>query len=368
MKILYVTTIAPTINAFLAPHILMLRREGHQVDIACNLVGPVDSELVQAGCVVHDLPFQRSVLSRANLRAYRQLKKLVGGQAYDLVHTHTPIASACVRLACRTLPQTRVIYTAHGFHFSTGSPLRSWLLYYPLERWLARHTDVLITINREDHGRALKSFAAGQIEYLPGVGLDLEAFPDSDPDRSQTRRELGIPEGAILLLSVGEVNANKNHQAAVRALAALNDSSVCYAICGSGPMEEELRQLAESAGIGSQVTLLGFRDDVRKIYHAADLFVFPSRREGLPVSLMEAMAAGLPVVCTAIRGNSDLIVDGRGGLCVAADDVSGLTTAIGRMIVSPETRRAAGEFNRTAVQAFDLSVVLPEILRITNSA
>ena len=175
VKILYVSTISSTIHAFLIPHIEMLVQKGHKVDIACNMVTDVDDRLLKMGCRYHDLAFQRTPFSKTNISAYKKLKKLIEEERYDLVHTHTPVASVCVRLACKSLRTVKVFYTAHGFHFHKGAPFRNWLLYFPIEWFLSRYTDVLITINKEDYTRACKSLKAKNVIYVPGVGIDIQS-------------------------------------------------------------------------------------------------------------------------------------------------------------------------------------------------
>ena len=228
MKILYVTTISNTVNAFLIPHIQFLIEQGHQVDVAFNIVQEVNSELIELGCKVHNLQFQRSPLKKQNYIAFKKLKKLIQDEKYDLVHTHTPVASACVRLACKSMKNVKVIYTTHGFHFFKGAPLKNWLLYYPIERWLARYTDVLITISKEDYARAKKSFKAGRVEYIPGVGLDTKRFSKVVVDKLAKRREIGVPEDAFVLLSVGELNKNKNHETVIKAVEKLKNPNQKY--------------------------------------------------------------------------------------------------------------------------------------------
>jgi len=314
MKILYVSTISNTINSFLVPHIQFLAKQGHQVDVACRVVQDMDVRLAELGCRIYDIPFDRVPWKLQNLTAYRKMKEIVDREQYHIVHTHTPVASVCARLACRKSKAT-VVYTAHGFHFYKGAPAINWLVYYPLELWLSGYTDVLITINREDYEISRKRFRCRRVEYVPGVGIDISKFRDAVVDRPAKRRELGIPENAFVVLSIGELNANKNHETVIKAIARLRDPKVYYVICGTGPLESRLKQMAADLGIPDQVRLPGYRTDIPELCKTADLFVFPSFREGLPVSLMEAMASGLPVVCSDIRGNRDLVGgDGTGSL------------------------------------------------------
>ena len=328
MKILYVTTVSVTMNFFPA-HIRMLLDAGHTVELACNCEQPVNPVYAEWGCRVHHIPFSRSPFSRDNLAAYRALRRLLMDGGYDIVHTHTPNASAMVRLACRDLRKkgTRVFYTAHGFHFFRGGPRKNWLLYYPVEKLCARWTDVLITINTEDYALARRKMKAGQVVYIPGVGLDLEKY--SCPDtRAAKRQEFGIPADAYVLLTVGELNANKNQATVIRALAGLHDPSVHYVLAGRGENEGVLRRLAGELGVAEQVHLLGYRTDVPEIYPAADVYLCPSFREGLNVSIMEAMSSGLPLLCSDIRGNRDLVSVPEGGLLVPPGDPAAWQKAI----------------------------------------
>jgi len=364
LKVLYVTTISNTINAFLIPHIQLLLDQGFQVDIACNIIRPINPQLLEQGCRLFNIGFQRSPLKKGNYTAYRQLKQLIHEEKYDLIHTHTPSASAIVRLATRKMKNVKVIYTAHGFHFFKGAPLKNWLIYYPIERWLAHYTDVLITINKEDYDRAKKSFKAGRVESIQGVGLDTKKFSGIVIDKSEKRKQLGVPTNAALLLSVGELNNNKNHKTIIKALVKLNDPNIYYIICGVGSLKEQLEEMIKIFGLSERVKLLGLRSDVNEICQIADIFVFPSFREGLSVALMEAMASGLPVVCSNIRGNNDLIVNGKGGYLVPPTDVIGYCNRISNLVNNETLRKQMGEFNKRVIEQYKKERVLAQMRRI----
>ena len=364
MRILYVTTIGTTMG-FFNSYVKTLIGDGHTIDIATN---EKDSRVPECyrewGCKIHHIDTSRSPLSMGNLKAIKQIKRIVASGNYDIVHCHTPVAAMCTRLACRKVRKkgTRVIYTAHGFHFFKGAPLKNWLIFYPVEKVCARFTDVLITINKEDYELAKIKLRAKRVEYVPGVGIDTEAFAASSVDVSEKRREIGVPDGARLLLSVGELNANKNHKTVLEAMKLIGDDSIHYAIAGKGALRDELGALADELGIGQRVHLLGYREDVRELYHAADVFVHPSYREGLPVSVMEAMASGLPVVASRIRGNVDLIKEG-GGILVSPADTNGFAEAIRTALADGS---AMGEYNKNAINDFSFDVVekmLEEIYR-----
>lgn len=359
-RILICTTILTTIKTFLIPHIRVLQEMGYSVDVAGNKDVSELDELVDK---VFDIPYQRSPFSTLNLTASRKLREIVSNNKYDIIHFHTPVASAFGRWTIKEFRKTgtKIFYTAHGFHFFKGAPLKNWLVYYPVERFLSHYTDVLITLNKEDYNRA-NTFKAQKVVYVPGVGLDIEKYGSVSVDRNAKRAELGIPTDAVVILSVGELNENKNHEIGIRAVKMLKNPNIYYIICGEGNLRSYLVSLGESLGIADKVKLLGFRTDVREIYSIADIFIFPSFREGLSVSLMEAMAIGLPVVCSNIRGNIDLIENDKGGYLVDPDSVDGFVKGIGRILT--EDNKSMSLINKETVRQFDLTNANKEILKL----
>lgn len=264
-----------------------------------------------------NIDFVRSPFSKQTFVAYRQLRDLFAREHFDIVHTHTPVGGVLTRFAARDARKsgTKVLYTAHGFHFYKGAPIQNWLLWYPVERFMSRFTDVLITINNEDFERA-KRFARCRVEYVPGVGIDLSKFAIAGC-RDEKRIELGISDNSFALLSVGDLIPRKNQAAIVRALPLLPKNVKLY-ICGDGQERDNLLRLANELEVIDRVSLLGFRDDIAEIMAACDCLVFPSIHEGLPVSVMEAMASGLPVIASSIRGiDPDLIEDHVEGLLLS---------------------------------------------------
>lgn len=310
-KVLFVASVVKLhIMAFHIPYLKWFKENGYELHVAAR-----NDYENKADCKIpfcdqfHDLPFERSPLKKNNLYVQIELRKIIESNEYKIIHCHTPIGGALGRIAARRARKkgTKVIYTAHGFHFLKGAPVKNWLIYYPIEKWLSRYTDVLITINKEDYHRAKKSFKAGAVEYIPGVGVDINKFANVTVDKIAKRKELNLSEDAFVVLSVGELNKNKNHEVIIKAIAKLNNPNIYYIICGQGPLEHYLKDLADKLDIGDRVRLLGYRRDIPEILKAADVFAFPSLREGLPVSLMEAMASGLPCAASRIRGNIDLL-------------------------------------------------------------
>lgn len=318
MKILYVTTISNTVNAFLIPHIKMLAEHGFQVDCAFKVEQKVKDDLYNYCKNVYDIPFSRNPFNLINIFAYQKLKNIISEQEYDLIHTHTPVASAITRLICLNNSKSKVVYTAHGFHFYKGAPLINWLFYYPLEYYLSRSTKAIITMNEEDFERSQK-FNSKYKFKISGVGLDLNKFP-KDFDTVEFRSSLGFSKDDFILVSVGELSRRKNHIKVVKLIEKMKDLNLKYVIVGTGKLYAKLQKEIEKNHLEDNIKLLGYRNDVSKILLTSNLFVFPSLHEGLPVSLMEAIASSLPVVCSNIRGNKDLVINSSIGICVNNDE------------------------------------------------
>ena len=369
MKVLYVTTISNTMG-FFVEHIKMLYNMGHTVEIACAMgTKPLNPVYEELKCKVHEIPFSRSPFSKNNLKAYKMLKQLVETEHYDIVHTHTPNASMIARLACRKVRKqgTRVFYTAHGFHFFKGASLKNWLMYYPIEKFCARLTDVLITINKEDYALAQKKMPAKKVCYVPGVGIDLSKIQNIECDRNEVRKSMGVPEDCVLLLSVGELSVRKNHQVVIAALARLKNPNIHYAIAGRGSLMTSLKNLARKLNVESRVHFLGYRADVVALNKAADISLLPSLQEGLPVALMEAMACGCPVVCSKIRGNTDLIENEKNGLLFAAKSECDLSLQLHKLVVDEELRRKFVVESFDVIKKFSMRNVLVDMEKIYGS-
>lgn len=323
-KALIVTTVSGFVPQFERNNVKILQELGYEVHYASNFnnisYGEDNERLADTGLICHQVDFERSPFAFfQNKRAYRQLKKIVEQGQYSLVHCHTPVGAALTRMVCagkQRKKELRVIYTAHGFHFYKGAPVRYWLLFYPVECILARYTDVLITINREDFERA-KRFCKHKrtnVEYVPGIGIDLNYWRGStlnpgerEAIRRQVREELAVADSEKLLLSVGELIPRKNHAFVIEELQEYGkEHKFHYFICGKGVLKEKLSQLIKEKNMEDRVTLLGYRSDIRNLLYAADLFIFPSKQEGLPVALLEAVAAGVEVRASDIRGNREL--------------------------------------------------------------
>ena len=322
-KVLIITSVASMIDQFLLPNIRLLKSMGYEVEVAANFVrGSTCSEdvidilrrkLKGMGICCHQVDFERNIVHvLGNARAYTQLEKIIRKNKYAFVHCHSPAGGLLGRIVARK-HGIKTIYTAHGFHFYTGAPAINWILYYPAEKILSRLTDVLVTVNQEDFRRAEKDFSAKKTFYVPGVGIDMEKFAGAEKNRRKKREELGLGIKDVMLLAVGELNKNKNHEMVIDALGELqkkNAGDSCrlhFFIAGKGRMEGRLLKQSEAKGV--RIRLLGYRKDIPELLGAADLFIHPSKREGMPVAMMEAVAAQCPVLCSDIRGNRVLVWD-----------------------------------------------------------
>ena len=292
-KVLFVATVVKKhIMEFHIPYLKMFKEMGWKTVVAArnDYENSMDCRIPYCD-YYYDIPFERSPLKAGNVKAYLHLKRLIDNGGYDIVHCHTPVGGILTRFAARNARKKglKVIYTAHGFHFYKGAPLLNWFLFYPVEWLCSWWTDVLITINKEDYRLAKKRFHAKRTEYVHGVGIDVNKFRNGQIDIEEKRRSLNLQKDDIMLLSVGELIKRKNHEVVIRAIAQLKISQLKYFICGTGRLKEYLISLIDELELKNQVFLLGYRNDIWELCQTADLYIFPSRQEGLPVALLEAM-------------------------------------------------------------------------------
>lgn len=362
-RALVYASVASMIQQFNMDNIRLLIDSGYQVDVACNMkqgstitiekIESMKQELEMMGVKIYHIPIPRKITAVGEIiESFNFTRKLINEREYALIHCHSPIGGMICRLANRCSNRYRnskVIYTAHGFHFFKGAPKRNWLLFYPVELACAYFTDILITINQEDYALAQKKFKHTKVVYVPGVGVDTKKFRSNLPKKNNLRQSLEIDNNDILLVSVGELSTRKNHEVVIRALAQIENNSLKYVICGLGSLQDYLEKLVSDLQIESQVFFLGYRSDIADILNISNIYVFPSLQEGLPVALMEAMACGKAVVCSSIRGNTDLI-DEKGGALFDPKDSESCMLAIKDLLNRDLTEM--GKYNRKKVEGF----------------
>jgi len=372
-KALLIAPMASTLERFCQVNMEVLREQGYEIHLSANFTSGTyeQSEHDQnylrkaeaEGVVVHPIEFERQSLFR-NIRPLKELKTLINNEKFDLIHAHTETGGLMLALAVPKAGKAKLVVTPHGMSFYKGSSLKSHIVYRPIERWICSKCNAVIAINQEEL-QILKKWNEKTAYFTHGIGVDIA--PTTIAAASQKRTELGIPQDAILMSSLGELTQRKNHIVCIRALSKIDNPSVYYLICGVGELRGRLLNEAESLGIDGQVVLPGFRRDVAEILACSDIFAFPSYQEGLSVALMEAMTAGLPVVCSKIRGNTDLINEGEGGCLIDSDDSEGFAKAIDKLAASPELRQKMGEHNKKAVKRYSKEIVKGELRNVYSS-
>ncbi len=359
-KALFVATVVKThMMQFHIPYLKMFKDMGWETAVASRNDYEIKDDCVIPYCdTYYDIPFERTPWKKANIQSYKMLKKIMDEGNYDIIHCHTPVGALIARLAALNARKkgTKVIYTAHGFHFFKGAPLVNWLCYFPFEWLLSFATDVLITINKEDYARAKKIMHPKRLEYVPGVGIHTEKFCTDTIAPGEKRKELGFSEEDFLMVTVAEMTKNKNHITILKAIESLKGTAAYeklhYLIVGRGEQRESLEESARELGIADHVHFLGYRSDAPQLYRCCDVFAFMPFREGLSVALMEAMASGIPIFCSRIRGNTDLIEDGISGL-FADNDVSAVAKTIETLYGDPALRVKLGAGAMERAKLFD---------------
>ena len=365
-KALIVSTVSRQFSLFEQGNIETLVELGYEVHAAANY-SDADDRLNSLNIVRHHIDIERSPFSLKNIKAYKQLKKLMDGQHFDVVHSHSPVGGVLGRLAAKKAKVPKVLYTAHGFHFFKGAPLKNWLLFYPVERSLAKITDYLVTINQEDFERAKKFKVRGSCVNVPGIGFDSSKFELPGETRALKRKELGISENTLVILTIGEMIKRKNHRTMIEAFAKADINNSLLLICGRGELLDELKALTRELGVEDKVSFLGYRKDIPEICKMSDIFIFSSFQEGLPVSVMEAMAAGLPVVASDIRGSSELVIRDKGGYLMKPKDVESFANYTVKLASDPSLRAKMREWNLKKVKNYEKGVVKSLMLKVYSS-
>lgn len=355
---------------FMVPHIRYLAENGFCVELACSVVGDrLDDVKNAVGDVakIHTLRLERSPFSPNNLKGYGDLKKLLKENTYDVIWTNEPVMGVMTRFAARKARKngTKVIYMAHGFHFFKGAPLINWLMWAPTEIIMSHFNDVLVTINWEDYNWAKKHTHAPVIKHIDGIGVDF-SNREGVVSREEKRTQLNIASEDILVLSVGELQKRKNHQAIIHAIARLNNPNIKYAICGQGELEDYLKKLVSSLKLDKQVFFLGYRQDIPEIMSACDIFAHPSIREGLGLASLEAMASGLPLVTSNVQGVPDYVENGVTGYMCAPMDFDAYAENLNKLVKDKALREKIGTTNITYVQKYRVEVIEPVIKDILN--
>lgn len=332
------------IAQFNRDNIKILSELGYEVHLAANFKSKHNTMTVEKlaefcdkmkkeGIVIHQVDFERKIGAfKSNMIVWKQLLEICQKNSFALIHCQSPLGGFFGRLLGHKL-NIKVIYTAHGFHFFKGSPKKNWILYYPIERFLAKYTDTLIVINSEDF-KIAKHFKKNlKVIKIPGVGIDCKQINlrSKNVDRKKFRKEFNISENTFLMISVGELSSRKNQETIIRALHKIQDDNISYLIVGIGEEYENLMQITINLRIENKVIFTGYRKDIPELLGMSDVSVFPSKREGLGLAGLESMAAGLPLIASNVNGILEYAEDGKSGYLCSPNDIDGFAEAIQKM-------------------------------------
>lgn len=341
---------------------------GYEIWLGVNEKDPEELE-VESDIPIHlyDSHTYRNLLAfKDNFIAYKNLMNVLKKGRFEVIHCNTPIGGIMGRFCGKRAKVPHIIYTAHGFHFYKGAPLFNRTVLKWAEQIMAHWTDAIITMNQEDF-EAAKKFRLrnnGKVYYVPGVGIDTATYFSLTVDKCQIRKKMGFSNQDFICISMGDLIKRKNYKVAIEAIAKCNNKFIHYLICGKGPEEETLKKEAERLKVSDQIHFLGYRTDVKELLKISDVFLFTSLQEGLPRSLMEAMASGLPCIASNIRGNTDLIENGKGGYLISPKDMNAIAEGILELQSNPELRQEMINWNLKKIKSFDQKIVERRILEI----
>lgn len=365
-KVLFAANLESFFTKFLVPQLKYFKEQGYEVHVACGFEG-VDIPYCDKK---FDVNFARSLNFKQNIQSYKQIKEVLKNEKYDLISCHTPFGGAITRLAFKNLKikDTKLVYMAHGFHFYKGAPLFNWLAYYPVEKYLAKYTDAVITINLDDYEIAKKKFKT-DVRLVKGVGLDVSKFDFemSDKEKEEYRETLEIKKDDFVMIYPAEILPRKRQIWLMQTLknTLLENPNFKLLLPGKDSMNGKCHKLIKDLKLENQVKLLGFRKDIPKLITISDLAVTSSMQEGLPVNVMEAMYVGLPIVATACRGNRDLIKNGKNGFVVNINDRKTFIKKVDYFSkLKLEEKEKIKEINKEYIKPYLLDNVLKEITDI----
>lgn len=346
----------------------VLLNMGHEVHIAANFNDEID-HFEDPNVIKHQIDFVRDPFSTGNIKALKQLEKLFDEIYFDIIHCQSPSGGAITRLAARKTRKkgSKVLYTAHGLHFFKGAPLKSWLVYYNIEKWLGCFTDCIITINNEDYILAQKRLKIKDVRYIPGVGIDLNKFtPQTKEKKKELREQYGYDKNDFVLIYVAEMSYRKHQDLLIKAVNILKNKlpNIKLLLVGSGNLMEKYKEQVNYLGLNDYICFLGYRKDVPDLMEISDIYVSSSRQEGLPVNVMEGMATGLPLVVTDCRGNRDLVRNGENGYVVSVDDVERFANAVEELYKSEKLRAKFGQKSLELIKKYSIENVTKEMKKI----
>lgn len=375
MKVLQITNVSFTVKKFLLPLVDEMSKQKYDVHIACYK-DQIGYEIEKEGYVVHHIPFQRNLNVFSHLKSLLALMKLIRKERFDIVHSHTPVASLVARLSARLANVPLIVYTAHGFYFHENMKPIPYKINYLLEKiWAKYFTDKLFFQSKEDYELALaKGFQKPENLIHINNGVSGDRFNPVLYSRVKSRESLGITNEKVIMF-VGRLVREKGIVELLEAFPLVRDEmkEATLMIVGDSVTGDrdglDVEQLIQSMPMETKerIRLLGMREDIPELLCAADLFVLPSYREGLPRSIIEAMAMGKPIVATDVRGcREEVFPDVNGYLCKAKDSSSLANTILEIMKDESKLKRFGESSRRLFLEEFNEKVVLERQMNIFN--
>lgn len=365
MKICEITNVDFSLRHFLLPVMRGARARGHEV-VGVASEGPLLDLPRAEGFRIEPVPMARSLNPAAQIAAFQALVALFRRERFDLVHAHMPISGFLARAAAKAAGVPRIAYTCHGFLFNQPGPWWRRQLSLRME-WLAgRMTDVFLTVSQEEAADARRlGIHRGATAVLNG--RDPALFHPDPAARAALRAELGAAESDCVVIVVSRLVRHKGHPELLRAMEAVPANAVLWVVgdrLASDHGEDLGPHFARAAAaLGPRLRQLGYRHDVARLLAAADVFCLPSHFEGLPMSVIEAMMTGLPVVATDIRGPREQVLDGVTGFLVPPMRDAPLADVLARLAVDPALRARMGAAGRVrALERFDEAKVVGRTL------
>jgi glycosyltransferase EpsD len=362
-KILFVSNTA-NFSKFNLPFMRWFKEQGWQVDYAS-----LNDEKVLFCDKHHSIAMVRNPFSLKNIKAIYKLRDILDEEQYDIIHCHTNIGAMVARLAAKKLRKNglKVIYTLHGAYFYKGAPLINWLFYYPIEKYLSRYTDALILINQEDYDNAFGKIKIPFIYKIDGVGVDIKRFyPVSELEKSNLRKKLGYQNHDFIILYIAEFVSRKNHIYLIKEISEIRkvipNMKVIFA--GKGVLMEKCKNMAILMRETETVSFLGYRDDIPMLCQIADIHVSVSKMEGLAINNIEAMASGLPIVCSKIRGHIDVVDNGRNGFLFELTNPDEMVYAISKLFNSAKLRYEIAKNNVQDAQKYSVDIAVSKMASI----
>ncbi len=366
-KVLQVTAVDATVEKLLLPLTERLRAEGYQVHIACS-DGQYVPELRERGYDVHTVTIERRINPISNFRSFWQLYRLMKRERFDVVHVHTPVAAVLGRIAAWVARVPIIIYTAHGFYFHDGMPgwIRQPVIW--LEKLLGYITDLIFTQSYEDATTALREKICphDKLQWI-GNGVDIARFT-AKPGSNGIRESLGICKQDKVVGFVGRLVREKGILELIEATKTVVKTIPDARLLLVGDtldsdrdtkVKQDIGRLLDEDGFASRVIFAGFMEDMPGVMADIDLFVLPSYREGMPRTIIEAMACGKPVIATNIRGCREEVVPDLTGLLVPVGDSAALAEAITSVLRNSKLAHKMGDVGRKRVcELFDENLVL----------